>query len=299
MYDIIILGGGPAGLNAALYAARSNLKVLIISRIVGGAIAEAHKVENWLGTKSISGMELVNNFIEHVKSYGVEIKEEEVKGIRKKDDFFEVNGKYQARKIIISLGTERRKLNADGEQRFLGKGVSYCATCDGAFFKNKVVGVVGGANSAADAALSLADIAKKVYVIYRGESLRAEPKRVEMINNNGKIEVIFSANVREIKGGSMMNAVMLDNGKEIAMDGLFIEIGSVPATTMAKEIGVELCDDGCIKVDERQATSIKGIFAAGDITNNSNGFRQVITAAAEGAVAARSAYGEIKEERGS
>jgi thioredoxin reductase (NADPH) len=299
MYDIIILGGGPAGLNAALYAARSNLKVLIISRIVGGAIAEAHKVENWLGTKSISGMELVNNFIEHVKSYGVEIKEEEVKGIRKKDDFFEVNGKYQARKIIISLGTERRKLNAEGEDKFLGKGVSYCATCDGAFFKNKVVGVVGGANSAADAALSLADIAKKVYVIYRGESLRAEPKRVEMINNNGKIEVIFSANVREIKGGSMMNAVMLDNGKEIAMDGLFIEIGSVPATTMAKEIGVELCDDGCIKVDERQSANIKGIFAAGDITNNSNGFRQVITAAAEGAVAARSAYGEIKEERGS
>jgi thioredoxin reductase (NADPH) len=299
MHDVIILGGGPAGLNAALYAARSNLKVLIISRIVGGAIAEAHKVENWLGTKSISGMELVNNFIEHVKSYGVEIKEEEVKGIRKKDDFFEVNGKYQARKIIISLGTERRKLNAEGEDKFLGKGVSYCATCDGAFFKNKVVGVVGGANSAADAALSLADIAKKVYVIYRGESLRAEPKRVEMINNNGKIEVIFSANVREIKGGSMMNAVMLDNGKEIAMDGLFIEIGSVPATTMAKEIGVELCDDGCIKVDERQSANIKGIFAAGDITNNSNGFRQVITAAAEGAVAARSAYGEIKEERGS
>jgi thioredoxin reductase (NADPH) len=296
MYDLIILGGGPAGLNAALYAARSNLKVILISKIVGGAIAEAHKVENWLGTKSISGMELVNNFIEHVKSYNVEIKEEDIKGIRKKNDFFEVNGAYQAKKIIIALGTERRKLDVDGEDKFLGKGVSYCATCDGAFFKNKIVGVVGGANSAADAALSLADIAKKVYVIYRGENLRAEPKRVEMINKNKKIEVICCVNVKEIKGDKMMKSVLLDNGKEIAMDGLFVEIGSVPATTMAKEIGVELSADGCIKVDERNSTNIKGVYAAGDITCSSNRFKQVITAASEGAIAAKSVYEEIKEE---
>jgi thioredoxin reductase (NADPH) len=296
MYDLIILGGGPAGLNAALYAARSNLKVMLISRILGGAIAEAHKVENWLGTKSISGMELITNFIEHIKSYNIEIKEEEIKGIRKKGNNFEVNGNYQAKKMIIALGTERRKLDVEGEHKYLGKGVSYCATCDGAFFKDKTVGVVGGANSAADAALSLADIAKKVYIIYRGESLRAEPKRVDIISKSKKIEVIFNANVKEIKGEKMMKSVLLDNGKEIQMDGLFVEIGAVPAATIAKEIGAELCEDGHIKVDQRQSTTIKGIFAAGDITSNSNRFKQVITAAAEGAIAARSAYEEIKEE---
>lgn len=296
MYDIIILGGGPAGLNAALYAARSNLKVLLISKILGGAIAEAHKVENWLGTKSISGMELVNSFVEHVKNYKVDIKEEDIKGVRKKDSYFEVNGVYKTKKIIIALGTERRKLNVEGEAGFLGKGVSYCATCDGAFFKNKIVGVVGGANSAADAALALADIAKKVYVIYRGESLRAEPKRVELISKNKKIEVMCCVNIKEIKGEKMMKSILLDNGKEIAMDGLFVEIGSVPATTIAKELGVELSADGCIKVDERQSTNIKGVYAAGDITCSSNRFKQVITAASEGAIAARSAYEEIKEE---
>ena len=296
MYDLIVLGGGPAGLNAALYAARSNLKVMLMSRILGGAIAEAHKVENWLGTKSISGMDLVNNFIEHVKSYNVEIKEEEIKGIRKKNSYFEVNGNYQAKKVIIALGTERRKLDVEGEHKFLGKGVSYCATCDGAFFKDKVAGVVGGANSAADAALLLADIAKKVYVIYRGKSLRAEPKRVEIIGKNKKIEIIYNANVKEIKGEKMMKSALLDNGREIQMDGLFVEIGAVPAATIAKEIGAELCEDGHIKVDQRQSTNIKGIFAAGDITSNSNRFKQVITAAAEGAIAARSAYEEMKEE---
>jgi thioredoxin reductase (NADPH) len=296
MYDLIILGGGPAGLNAALYAARSSLKVMLMSRILGGAIAEAHKVENWLGTKSISGMELVKSFVEHVKNYSIEIKEEEIKGVRKKDGYFEVNGTYQAKKIIIALGTERRKLNVEGEAGFLGKGVSYCATCDGALFGGKVVGVVGGANSAADAALALADIAQKVYVIYRGESLRAEPQRVEMIKKNKKIEVICCANVKEIKGDKMMASVLLDTGREIAMDGLFVEIGAVPASTIAKEIGVALSEDGHIKVNERQETNIKGIFAAGDITNSSNRFKQVITAAAEGAIAAKSAYEDIKSE---
>lgn len=296
MYDAIILGGGPAGLSAGVYAARSNLKVLLIAKLIGGTITEAHKVENWLGTKSITGMELGQKFREHAEAQGVEMKEEEIKGVRKKDSYFEVNGKYQAKKIIIALGTERRKLGVSGEEKFLGKGVSYCATCDGAFFRDRTVGVVGGSNAAADAALSLADIAKKVYIIYRGNELRAEPKRIEIIKKNNKIECIYNANIKEMKGDMMLKSVMLDNGDELELDGLFIEIGSVPATTIAKELGVELCDDGCIKVDEKQETNVKGIFAAGDITSNSNRFRQVITAAAEGAIAGRSVYEEIKEE---
>jgi len=296
MYDIIILGGGPAGLNAALYAARSNLKTLVISKIAGGTIMEAYKVENWLGTKSITGMELAEKFVEHAKAQGAEIIEEEIKGARKKEGYFEVNGKYQAKKIILALGTERRKLGVSGEEKFLGRGLSYCATCDGAFFRDRIAGVVGGANAAADAALMLADIAKKVYIIYRGDALRAEPARVKMIENNKKIECVFNANIKEMKGEKMLKSVLLDNGKEIVLDGIFVEIGSVPSTIIAKELGVKLCDDGCIKVDEKQATNIKGVFAAGDITSNSNRFRQVITAAAEGALAARSAYIEIKEE---
>lgn len=295
MYDIIILGGGPAGLNAALYAVRSNLKVLIISNLIGGAIGEAHNVENWLGTKSITGMELVNNFREHAEEQGVEIKQEEVKGVRANDSGFVINGDYECKKVIIALGTERRKLAVDDEENFLGKGVSYCATCDGAFFRDKIVGVVGGANAAADAALLLADIASKVYIIYRKDKLRAEAKRVSAIEKNEKIECLYGVNVKEMKGEAMLKSVVLDDGKELELDGLFVEIGSVPAVTLAKELGVELCENGCIKVDSSQRTNVKGIYAAGDITNGSDGFRQVITAAAEGAIAAKSVFKDIKE----
>lgn len=296
MYDLIISGGGPAGLSAATYAARYMLKTLVIAKEYGGMINYAHKVENYPGYKSISGMELTMKMKEQVQDLGVEIKEENIEGVRKKDDYFEVNGKYKAKKIIIALGTERRKLRVDGEEKYLGKGVSYCATCDAVFFRDKTAGVVGGANAAADAALLLADIAEKVYIIYRKDKLRCEPKRSELIEKNKKIEVIYSANVKEIKGEKMMKSVVLDNGKELELDGLFIEIGSTPSTAIAKELGVELDDQGYIKADQAQATNLEGAYAAGDITTNSNGFRQVVTAAAEGAIAAESVYEELKKE---
>lgn len=296
MYDLIILGGGPAGLSAAIYAARYMLNTLVIAKEYGGMINYAHKVENYPGYKSISGMELCAKMKEQVEGFGVETKEEDIKGVRKKDDYFEVNGEYKAKKIIVALGTERRKLRVDGEDKYLGKGVSYCATCDSIFFRDKIVGVVGGANAAADAALLLADIAKNVYVIYRKDKLRCEPKRSELIEKNENIDVIYSANVKEIKGENMLKSIVLDNGKELELDGLFIEIGSTPSTAIVKELGVGLSEDGCIKVDQRQATNLKGAYAAGDITTNSNNFRQVVTATAEGAIAAWSVYEELKKE---
>jgi thioredoxin reductase (NADPH) len=181
-----------------------------------------------------------------------------------------------------------------GENEFLGKGISYCATCDAAFFRKKKVAVVGGGNSAAMAAILLTEFAEKVSVIYRGEKLRADPAVAEKVYSNPKIEVLHKANIVEIKGEKFVNSVVLDNGSSLELNGVFIEVGSVPSTALAKILGVNLDEQGYIQVDKAQKTNVEGVFAAGDITTNSNNLRQVITAAAEGAIAAESAYKFLK-----
>ena len=194
MYDLIIIGGGPAGLSAAIYAARFMLKTLIITKEVGGAIVEAHKIENWPGYKSISGIELMGKFKDQVAALGVEIVENEVVDVENKKGLFKIktneNKTYESKNTIFACGTIRRKLNIKGEKEFTGKGVSYCATCDAAFFRNKVVAVVGGNNSAARAAQLLAEYAKEIYIIYRKEKIRADPILVSQISKNPKIKII-------------------------------------------------------------------------------------------------------------
>ncbi len=296
MYDVIVIGGGPAGLSAAIYSARYMLNTLLISKEIGGAITGAHIVENYPGFESISGMELAEKFRKQAKHLGVEIRDEEAACIKQIEGGFEVNNKHQAKKIILALGTQRRKLNVPGEDEYLGRGVSYCATCDAPFYKNKVVGVVGGSNSAVRAAQHLSEFASKVFIIYRQEKLRAEPKLCEQIEKNPKCEIIYSTNIKEIKGDKFVTSAVFDSGEVFMLDGVFVEIGSVPSFALPKELGVNLDAEGCIIVDEAMNTNVKGVYAAGDITTGSNKWRQVITACAEGGIAASSAYLDIKKE---
>lgn len=297
IYDTIILGGGPAGLGAAVYTARFKLSSLLISKEVGGLLNQAHLVENWLGVKSMKGIDLIKTFEEHVKNLKVPIKKEEINGIRKNKNFFEITTnktKYQAKTIILALGTIKRKLNIPGEDKYLGKGVSYCYICDAAFFKNKIVGVVGGSDAAAVAALQLAEHAKQVYIIYRKAEIRAEPILKNKVNKNKKIKIIPNTEIKEIHGNNFVEKVTFKDGKEFKLDGIFVEIGSIPSVSLAKELGVKINNRNQVTVDKAHKTNIPGVFAAGDITDNP--MKQAITAAAEGSIAAMSAYRLIKEE---
>lgn len=293
---MIIIGAGPAGMSAAVYAGRYKLKTLVVGEMPGGMAAEASRICNFLSYKEISGMELTQKMEEQVKSLGVEIKYERVKEVSKKKDF-EVktsSGVYLSRKLILAMGTEKRKLGLKNEGKFLGKGVSYCATCDGAFYRDKIVGVVGGGNAALTSALLLSEYAKKVYIFYRRENFfRAEPAWVEQVEKNKKIECLFKTEVVELKGKERLEGVKLSKGKEVKLEGLFIEAGEVPNTELARRLGVEL-DGNFIKTDREQRTKVKGVLGAGDMTNGP--LKQIITAAAEGAIAATSAYKELKEE---
>jgi len=296
IYDVLVVGGGPAGLAASIYSARYMLSTIILSKEHGGAIAEAHLVENYPGFEGISGLDLVEKFRKQAKKLGVDFKNEEAIGIKKEKDYFLVNNKYKSKKVILAVGTFRRKLDIPGEKEFIGKGVSYCATCDAPFYKDKIVGVVGGSNSAARAAQILSDWAKKVYIIYRKEQIRAEPKIVEHIEQNKKIEIINNTNIKEIKGEKFVNSAVFDSGEVFMLDGVFIEVGSIPAVALPKELGVKLDKSEYIIVDEAMRTNVEGVYAAGDITTGSNQWRQVITACAEGGVAASSAYLDLKKE---
>ena len=264
MYDLVIIGGGPAGLSAAVYAARYNLKTLVLSKDMGGVITKAHDVCNWPGEKSISGIDLMNKWAEHATSLGVEIKIEEVKQIKKEKDEFLINTKYKAKSVLLTMGTTRRKLNVPGEKEYIGKGVSYCATCDAAFYKGMTVAIVGGNDSACSAATMLRQFAKKVYIIYRKEKLRAEPFWVEKTKEDKNIEIINNANVTEVYGEQFVTGVKLDTGKDIKLEGVFIEIGAVPSTALAEMTKVQIDDQHYVIVNENQETNVKGIYAAGD-----------------------------------
>jgi len=297
MYDLIIIGAGSAGLASAIYAARYKLKTLVTSKDIGGTVLEAYKVENYPGFKTISGIDLMNKFKEQTKELGVKIIEDEVVDIKKSNNF-KLNTKqksFESKAIVIATGSKRRKLDVPGNNEFEGKGVSYCATCDGPLFKDKIVGVVGGSDSAARAALLLAEYAKKVYIIYRKEKLRAEPLLVEHINKNKKIEIINNTNITEIKGDKIISSVIFDSGKEFKLEGLFMEIGALPNNEIAKKLGVNLDEQGYIIVDKAQKTNVDGVYAAGDITNASNKFEQITTAVAEGTIAANSVYNFLKK----
>lgn len=305
IYDLIIIGAGPAGLTASIYASRYQIKHLIIGAQLGGAMAWASQIENYPGFGKIAGLELAKKMAAQAKGLGAEIKLTEVTKLTKlTQGIFAVkigdNQTLKTKAVILATGTKRQELKIPGEKEYLGKGVSYCTTCDAAFFKDKVVAVVGGANAAVMGALHLAQMAGKVYLIYRKKPLRADPIWVERATKNPKIEIIYETNLTEIQGdGHKVTGIGLDktyqNQKTINLDGVFIEIGGLPGTDLARSIGVELDQKGFVKVQPDMSTNIKGVFAAGDIANLHGELQQIITACAEGAIAAHSVYKYLKQ----
>lgn len=304
IYDSIIIGSGPAGLGASIYASRYKLDHVVLGNEIGGQITEAFEIENYAGFESISGRELMEKFADQTKKLGAEIIPVTIAEVKKNDDSYEVissDGKsFISKSVIFALGMKPRKANIPGEDNFIGKGVSYCATCDAMFFRNKEVIVIGGGDSAATAALHLSEFADKVTLMYRGEQVRFEPAWMEKIESNPKIEIFLNSVVKEVKGEGKVSSVSYDQKgetKELAVQGVFIEIGTVPGVGVAKELGVETDDQEYIIVDQTQKTNLENVYAAGDVTTASNKFRQVITAVAEGAVAAGSVYKKIKLNR--
>jgi len=297
-YDLIVIGAGPAGLTAALYAARYRINLLVIGKIPGGLVAETDKICNFPSYPNVSGFELAKKMLNQVKELGVEVINEEVSEIKKKTSGFEIitnKNKYDAKKIIFATGSERKKLGIAREKELIGKGISYCATCDAGFYKDKIAGVVGGSDAALTAALLLANFAKKVYIIYRKDKFfRGDRVWIEEVGKNKKIESIFNSNITKLIGKNKLEAVELNEKKELKVDGLFVEVGGVANIELAEELGVKI-ENKQIIADKMQKTNIYGFFAAGDVTNNP--LKQIITACGEGAVAVNTVYRELMKEK--
>lgn len=300
IYDVIIIGGGVAGLSAAVYAARFNLKTVILTERRLGLLQDSHLVENWIGVISSTGYDLMKKIEEHALNYKVPIIDEKVTGVNKKGENFQIKtdkNSYEGKTVILATGTKVRELGIPGEQEFKNKGVSYCALCDAPIFKNKIVGVVGGSDSAAKESLLLSEYAKQVYIIYRKDEIRAEPINAKRVSENKKIVIINNTNVLEIKGGKFVEKVILDRpykgSKELKLDGLFIYAGHVPNTELAKKLGVKLNEKDEIIINISSETNVPGVFAAGDCANRE--FKQAITGAAEGVSASYSANEYLKK----
>jgi len=300
-YDVIIIGGGPAGLTAGLYAARAGLKSLLMEQgVFGGQIVNARLVENYPGfPEGISGPELGEFMRRQATKYGLETLNTEVSGVRT-GNAYEVStseGNIQTAAIIIAAGAEYRKLDVAGEERLSGRGVSYCATCDGFFFRDREVAVVGGGDTAITDALELSQHCRKVYIIHRRDQLRATKALQEKAFSQPKIELVWNTVVHEIVGDRMLRSLRLRNVKtgqssDLEVDGIFVAVGIKPNSHVFSQL-VTLDEAGFIVTDELMRTSAPGIFAAGDVRHNS--FRQVITAAGDGAGAAMSAFKYVKE----
>jgi len=302
-YDLIILGAGGAGLAAGMYAGRLGLKTLILGHShgsedpIGGVITTTNIVENYPGYIKLTGSEIAKKLEEHAKSYDkVEIKQELVTKVQKQNNCFMVNtenSEFKTKTILFATGTKWKKLEVPGGREFENKGVNYCALCDAPLFKNKIVSIVGGSDSAAKDALVLAEHAKKVYIIYRGEQIHPEPINLERVKSNKKIEIINNTNVIEVKGDKFVSSVILDkpykNSKELKLDGVFVAIGHVVLSDLAKPLGVKLNKAGEIIIDHKTSeTNITGVYAAGDVADKP--FKQLITGVAEGVTAAYSAF---------
>jgi thioredoxin reductase (NADPH) len=303
-YDVIIIGAGPAGYAAGIYATRFGMRPLLIGKEPGGQTNEAYEIDNYPGFVSVSGIELMEKFKKQAEFLGAEtVPFAEVVNAEKSGRKFIVgtaDGKrYEGKSLILAMGSRKRKLGLPGEEKFRGKGVAYCATCDAAFYKGKTVAVTGGGNAALKSALLLTEHAKKVYLVYRKEKkdMKAMPSVIKRAEKDEKIEMIFRAKPKEIKGKDKLQEVVFEqDGEELRleMDGLFVEIGWVPETQLAQKLGVSLDRNGKIKVRNDMSTSVKGVFAAGDITNGSNNLEQIVSACSEGAISAESAYRYVK-----
>jgi thioredoxin reductase (NADPH) len=291
-YELAIIGAGSAGYSAAIYAVRAGIKTVILDKGMGGGLTNVSpKIENYPGFESISGLDLMEKMKQHAKKYTDIHFNEEVKKIEKPEDKFNITTDketYSVKAIILCMGTDYRKLNAPGEKELTGKGVSYCATCDGFFFKGKKVAVVGGGNTALIEAIFLKQIGcKEVFVIHRRDQLRAEKAYEDEAIEKG-VKIVYNTLVESINGQQNVEYLELHDLKtnkksKFPIDGVFVSIGEEPQNELAKELGVKLDERGFIITDIKQQTNIKGVYAAGDITG---GLRQIVTACAEGAIAA-------------
>ncbi|MBW3002388.1 FAD-dependent oxidoreductase [Candidatus Woesearchaeota archaeon] len=288
VYDLVIIGGGPAGLSAAIYAARQKINFIVLTGNIGGQTLWSTEVENYLGFHTLSGEQLVEKFQEHLKEYKIEVREQEpVEAVKKKGKNFELKtkkGTYQTKTVIIASGKQPRHLNVPGEKELYGKGVTYCATCDAPLYKGKTVAVIGGGNSAIEAAMILEKYAKKIYMLVWGDKIQGEPVLLDKLKAMKNLEIITKADTKAITGDKFVKGIEYEHNKEkksLKTDGVFIEIGLIPNTQFIDI--VEKNDKGEIIANKEMQTSVPGIFAAGDVNDGVE--KQIIVAAGEGCVA--------------
>ena len=297
-YDVGIIGSGPAGLSAAIYAKRANLSAVVIEKEYEGTgqIAESGQVDNYLGLPGISGYDLGEQFREHAVKLGVSFLEQEVTEIKKEDSavftiIFEDGSSVETKTVIYAAGAAPRRANIPGEQEYSGKGVSYCAICDGSFYRGKKVAALGGGDTALDDAVYLADLAEQVYVIHRRKEFRGAATTVEKLRKKENVTFVLEHQVKEITGAEKVNGVILEDGTAIAVDGVFVAYGSVPQTDLVKEL-VTLDAAGYVKAEETGETSLAGLYVAGDARTKK--LRQVVTAVSDGANAATAVVEYLK-----
>ncbi len=297
MYDVIIIGAGPAGLTSALYLLRANKKVLVLeAKSYGGQILNAHKIENYPAIMEISGYDFATNLYNQVKRLGCEIIYETVIKIKDDKTVITKENEYKAKAIIIATGASNRKLNIDFEEHFIGKGLSYCASCDGNFYKNKIVAVIGGGSSALEDALYLANIAHKVYLIHRRDEFRGDIKYLEELKKCDNVEFILNSNIVSLNGDDFLKSITIKDNlekiMEIKVDGVFVAIGQTPNNEIFKNV-VDLDDNGYIIAHDDVCTKTNNIYVAGDARVKD--LRQLTTAIADGSLSATKAIKEIKK----
>ncbi len=303
IYDLIIIGGASAGLTAAIYASRRAMKTLVLTKDIGGQLSTTPDVENYPGYNSISGWDLSDKFKKQAESFGAEIKFAEVSSVTPVDDGFTIvaNGtEYRTHTVILAFGKTPRNLEVPGEKEFQGKGVSYCSTCDMPFFKNKVVAVVGGGNSAIDGAIYGSKVASKIYLIHRRDQYRGEQILIDRMLSIENIEPVYNSIVKEVKGDGVVKSIMVNDivtneTKEIAVDGVFVEIGYVVKAEFVSHL-VEMNEKKEIITDKHMMTKTPGLFAAGDLTTSA--FKQAVISAGEGCIAALAAYEFVMRKQG-
>ena len=296
MYDIIIVGAGPAGLTSAIYARRAMKSVLVLEALsYGGQIINTLSIENYPAMPGVSGFDFATNLYNQAKDLGADIKFEKVLEIKDGSLKKVVTSKeeYECKCVIIATGCENRKLGLPLEEELTGRGISYCATCDGNFYKGKIVAVVGGGNTALEDALYLSDIASKVYLIHRREKFRGEESTLNLLKKKKTIEFILNSNVTKLVGNDKLEKIIVNDDKEIDVSGLFVAIGKIPENENFRKL-IDLDDNGYIDSSEDCHTNVSGIFVAGDARKKD--LRQLVTATSDGAVAANEAIKYINEE---
>lgn len=292
MYDTIIIGGGPAGLTSAIFLRRANKKVLVLeANVCGGQILNAKDVQNYPGYSNISGSELSENIMNQALDLGAEIKYETVLKIDEDKTVYTNSNTYKAKSVIIAVGCKNRKLNIENEDKYIGKGVSYCATCDGNFFKGKEVAVIGGGDAALDDILYLSDVASKVYAIVRRDTFKGELSEVSEIEKKDNIVIKYNSVVTKLNGDDLLESIIINDNEEIKVSGLFIAIGQEPNNMIFKNI-VDIDENGYIITNEEVKTKNKGIYVAGDARVKL--LRQLTTAVSDGSLAATYAIKEME-----